>query len=361
VYGAPTMVNSSLKVSRGRRSWQGWGSLAPLNSSWALSMQRVRHGAIAPLYSWTLLTKAKASWSGSRRRGNQGAWWSPQHNSWRQVSDDIGWLRDRTDLPNIERMVQLADPKNGGHWVTLEGFYEWEEPIPVDREWGEIPHRMIWYQLRSYIVQKQHLQEVLQWATQKNFMGRWMPESHELHYVFLGEFFRSPAFREESSSLAGEQAGTAETRMSEARLPHPVIVTAQEYLWGGGGYDCSIQGSIAVQAPCRSIADALGLRWNGKEGEFCDRRGRVVAWDPSVGSPGPAALLIREGPLRRLLRRSNCEMVWTILGEKDILSPLGVSGPYLGRQEISGAMAIQGQSVVGRITSRFREFRSARS
>ena len=281
------------------------------------------------------------------------AWWAPKPpSSWRHIRSDLRWLRSMGDLPRIQATLQLSDPVDRRHWVTLQGFYRWEEPTPVDREWSEIPHRGIWYHLRSYIVRKKDFGEVFEWAQRQNYMNRWMPESHETYYVFLGEFFWSPAYRDACSSTHGVGAWTR-GHEGERQIPHPVVVTAQEYLWEGGGYDCSIEKSVGMQVPCPWLADALGLRWCGKEGEFCDRRGRVVARDPSVNAAGPSALLIRESTLRSFLERAGYDIFWTLLGEKQIM----MHAPFNARSEVSGAMAIRDRSVTGKATWRFLDFR----
>jgi len=290
----------------------------------------------------------------SRHSGSHFSWWAPSYGSWREIEDELDWLRRREDMPRIEKVVQLSDPEDGSHWVTLQGYYTWEEPTPPDREWGEIPHREIWYHLRSYLVRKQDFAEMFAWAQRQNYMGRWMPESHDVHKVFLGEFFWSPAYRDTCASVSGQRAWTSEHRGGGRVLPKPVIVTAQEYLWEAS-FDCSIEGSISTHVPSPWLAEKLNLKWFGEIGAFCDSRGRIVACDPSVNAAGPPALLIRESTLRKLLRRTDCEILWTILGEKRILGG-GLSGPYLGRNEISGAMAVQGKNLRGRITSRFRRF-----
>jgi len=46
----------------------------------------------------------------------------------------------------------------------------------------------------SYIVRKRDVNAFFDWARQQDFFGRWMPETHALYEVFLGEFFWSPAY-----------------------------------------------------------------------------------------------------------------------------------------------------------------------
>jgi hypothetical protein len=279
-------------------------------------------------------------------------WWAPTtRTDWRRISDDMHWLKNRGDLPKIQQALQATDPVDGSHWAALDAYYHWEEATPLDRERFEIPSRMIWCQLRSYIVRKEDFAEVFDWAMQQNYMGRWMPESHETHRLFLGELFWSPAYRDVYASDLGQGAWTRGDRSNGQRIPKPVVVTALEYSWEAGGYDCSLEDSIGIYVPSPWLAAELQVQQAGREGECCDRRGRVIFRDPSVYTPGPPALLVRESTLRAFLRRAGYEIFWTVLGEKEVITP---GSHFPARTEFSGAMAIQGQYVTGRITRRFR-------
>lgn len=118
-----------------------------------------------------------------------------------------------------------------------------------------------------------------------------------------------------------------------------------------GGYDCSLEDSIGIYVPSPWLAARLGVQWDGREGEYRDRKGRVIFRDPSVYTPGPPALLVRESSLRAFLRHGGYEIFWAVLGEKEVITP---GRPFPARTEFSGAMAIQGQYIRGKITRRFR-------
>ena len=283
------------------------------------------------------------------------SWWVPmQYGDWRRLLDDRKWLRELRDLPKIQQALIVLDPQDGSRWLTLQGFHEWEEPTPADREWSEVDHRSIWYHLRSYIVRKKDFASVFHWAKQQNFMGRWMPESHDTSRLFLGELFWSPAFRDQWDPERGELAWTVGYRGEPHKPPAPMIVTAQEYLWGSGGYDCSIEESIGLHFPSPWLAENLGLRCGKLEGTFIDATGNTIAHDPSVFTPGRSALLIRPKALRKLLDGLDCEIFWRVLGEKQFMR--AHSDPYPARNELSGAIAIRSRKLEGRITSRFRDF-----
>lgn len=283
------------------------------------------------------------------------SWWAPMHYlNWRRTASDREWLQEIDDLPKIQQALRVDDPGDGSRWLTLQGFYDWEEPTPTDKEWSEIPHRSIWFHLRSYIVRKHDFAVVFPWAKQQNYMGRWMPESGDTHRLFLGELFWSPAFRDQCDSIRGDRAWTQGYRGEQHKPPRPIIVTAQEFLWEGNGYDCSLEGSIGMHLPSPWLAESLHLRWEGREGVFTDATATVVARDPSVFTPGRTALLIRPSVLRKFLDTVGCEIFWTVLGEKQVMG--AHSDPYPARNELSGAVAIRDRKLEGRITSRFRDF-----
>jgi hypothetical protein len=121
------------------------------------------------------------------------------------------------------------------------------------------------------------------------------------------------------------------------------------------GFDCSIDYlSMNVYLPCDWIAEHMSLRWDGTEGHYPDPAGDLVALDPSVQARGPGALLIRKDKLERFLSENECVILWTLLGEKNILEGRTSWEDWPGRLEISGAYILAGNQVNGGITTRFR-------
>jgi hypothetical protein len=64
---------------------------------------------------------------------------------------------------------------------------------------------------------------------------------------------------------------------------------------------------------CKEIVKRMGLQWNGIEGQFFGSTGRLVAFDPSVSSAGPHALLIRRETFIGFLRNEGYEIIWFLL------------------------------------------------
>lgn len=123
----------------------------------------------------------------------------------------------------------------------------------------------------------------------------------------------------------------------------------QEY----SGYDCSIDETINIYSPAKWIVDNMYLRWNGVEGHFYDKRGNLIAFDPSVRTPGPGALLINRDIFLKFLNDNDYDLLWTILGEKNIIGGRMSHDDWKGRLEITSAYKINQYGIQGVLSSKF--------
>lgn len=257
------------------------------------------------------------------------------YDTWDAEPDDIKWLKSSEDLPAIEPLIEVTNPENDSKWLVMEAFYRWEQPTPPEEDRFEIPRHEIWYVIKGYIIKKSDMEELFKWAKKQNFMGRWMPESNELYRFFLGEFFWAPAFEYHNISYYYDDGWT---RGHNNRLPKEVLVSTDQYLQEHGGYDCSIDETIHIYLPAKWLVDHMDLHWNGVEGNFFDNKGNLIAFDPSVRMCGPGALLINRDALLEFLNDNGYDVLWTILGEKNIIAEKMSHNGWKGRLELSGAI-----------------------
>jgi len=278
-------------------------------------------------------------------------WWFPfSYNAWDSESNDVKWLRSSEDLPVIEPLIEATNPEDGLRWLVLETFYEWKQPTPPGEERLEIPQRKIWYMIKSYIVKKSDIDELFNWAKKQNFRGCWMPESHETTHVFLGEFFWASAFEYHNIPYFHHEGWT---RGYNNRIPKEVLVTKDQYTQEGSSYDCSIDETIHIYLPAKWIVDNMCLRWNGVEGHFYDNHSNLIAFDPSVRTPGPRALLVNRDIFLKFLNDNGYDILWTILGEKNIIGGRMSPDDWKGRLELSGAYRIHQDKIQGVVNPTF--------
>ncbi len=285
------------------------------------------------------------------RQTEREEYWNPHTNAWwfqssydalNSEPDDVAWLKSSEDIPKIEPLIEVTSTEDGSRWFVLEAFYRWEQPTPPEEERFEIPRRDMWYMLKSYIVKKSDMDELFEWAKEQNFWGSWMPESHKIHCVFLGEFFWSTAFQYHSCHDQW-------TDGRDNRIPKQVLVSTNQYMQEDSGYDCSTDETINIYMPAKLIVDKMNLQWNGVDGCFFDGRDNLIAFDPSIRTPGAGALLMNRDAFLKFLDENDYDVIWTLVGEKRIMGDQRSPDGWKGQLELSGAYRIREGNAYGKI------------
>ncbi len=249
------------------------------DGSWQLSVRDIDPSCLLKS------TKAEA-WYGC----SQGWWFPLTYDAWNAIPENVEWLKTKSDLPSVESLIELVNPKDNSRCLLLENYSSWNEPTPVEKSQFGISRRSIRYTLKSYILHKDDMECLYNWAIQQDFMESWMPESHELHKVFLGEFFGSSAFEYHNIPYFHHDGWT---QGSKDEIPKAVLVsTDDQYLKENTEFDCSVDDYYRIYLPCQWLVEQMNLRWNGVEGCFFDERGELIAFDPSVREVGSNACLI---------------------------------------------------------------------
>jgi hypothetical protein len=276
-------------------------------------------------------------------------WWFPSpYNAWDSEPDDGKWIINIDDIPCIDSLIEVRDP-DGVCWLALQGNYNWEQPTPPEEERFEIPRREIWYIIRSYIAKKSDVDELFEWAIKQDSINHWMPESHDLPGVFLGEFFWSPSYNHYFSDYSDYEEWT---RGENDCVPKEVLVTVEEYSWGLENYDCSLDESISIYLPTKWLVHNMDLRWNGTKGQFFDKDSNLIAFDPSVGTPGPGVLLIKRDVFLKFLDDNGYDILWTVLGRKNIIGEM-TRDEWKGQLELNGTYRIQNDKLCGKIIGQY--------
>lgn len=282
-------------------------------------------------------------------------WWFPVKypnwgNDWNGLKADTEWLKREEDIPPVERLLETINPEDGSAWLTLDAYYQWAQPIPLGEDPSATRRKEFWYFIHGYIVKKAHLAAVFEWAKTQDFFGRWMPESHALYEVFLGEFFWAPAYEYYNVPYYHRDGWT---RGHNDRIPHEVLLAAEEYTQEDRGFDCSMDEGYSINLPSKWVADGMALKWNGNAGHFYDSKGELAAFDPSVKNKGPGALLVNKTKFLQFLSSVGCEILWTVMGEKSDYNYGSHGDDVSGRLFVNGVYRIVSGTVEGACKSTF--------
>jgi len=277
------------------------------------------------------------------------SWWVPiDYEAWDLDKDEGAWLSNSKDLPDVTSLIEVFQPEQKLNWLCLDGFYRWDQPVPLEEDKYARSRRDLWLMLRCYLVDLDDIRSLSRWAVKQNFMGRWMTEPISLYDVFIGEYYWSKPYWD---AFEGENGWIGGTKNS--RVPKKVLVPVEEYNWEGSGYDCSVDKGIQITNPASFVSSQMKLAWNGIEGKYFDKTGELIAFDPSIFEDGPSVLLIRRDRFIDFLQEHNLGILWTVLGEKQLIG--GNWGPknWKGRLNLTGAYWLDGTALRGKVASSF--------
>jgi hypothetical protein len=290
---------------------------------------------------------------------HESSWWLPiKYDGWKaEVSEEV-WKRDVTnDLPDFKKLLRVKDG-SGASWLSLKGYYQWEQPIEIEDEERryDTRRREVWYHVYGYLVRKKNAKAFYEWTQKQNFWNHWMPESHEFYYVFYREFPHYSAFDAINDPYYGRSGWVQPTKWraqneEQKDCPVQIMVANDEYMQESNSRDASVNDGFAIQLPCDLIYNGMKLSSNFPDGIYNMPDGSVALIDPSVTQSGPKALLADKQKIEQWLNQNDLTIVWTVMGEK-----MGIGGhrnDRTGRLMINGSFILQGGRVRGGIRTTY--------
>lgn len=276
---------------------------------------------------------------------------------WWELSDfldfdhsDQEWLKMSVDLPDLGKLIEVVDD-HGEEWLVLESYPEWSEPKRIGEERWVHSHKRLWTHVSSYLVREVEFHCLKKWASQQNFMGRWMPEASSRYEIFSREYYWSPAhdyFMQES--VGGPRWHDIVDRESNKYVAQ-VLVTTESFLWEEE-FDKSKADVISFLKPCKEIYTGMKLEYSRREGEFLNCKGEVVCFATNVYCNSKPHLLVKKAPFLQYLAQNKLSVIWTVLGEKQIIGGFENSLSWL---EMSGAYYLEDGVVTGERTTVYEE------
>ena len=247
-----------------------------------------------------------------------------------------GWAAEsEEDIPELEPLIRRKD-ENNIYWVVLHAHYQWDDKVLEHEEehrWR--PLRRLWSLIFAWFVQPTDRNTLVSYLQRHSLMGRWMPEGREhIDAAYLGE---SPW-----AEAANEYPATWDEVRARGAQPTSIKVYPawESYLWEGNVLDCSIDQGVRVWFPSPILFEDGKLTWVPGTREWRTPDGVAVA--RYFEGNGHTALLVREGWLKRTLRKTGHSIVFGWLGEKQLIAPPPGHGRVGDWTEINGIASLDG-------------------
>jgi len=225
------------------------------------------------------------------------------------------WASQTDDVPSFDVLVRRTDP-DGGKWIVLQGYFNWDEEQIGRDDWRrDRPRRDLWSHIYSWLVAADELNSLVGFLSNRSFMGRWMPEAGEItNDAYLAEMPWAAA-----ASEYPREWRPVSPRHEGGGSAFEVFPAWEHYTWEGGGLDCSIEDTVGASLPAVLLFGQQQLEWVPGTRNWRDTKGAVVAQHRSrTGEHN--ALLVRESWLKAALRKGGWGLVIGWLGEKMLLS-----------------------------------------
>lgn len=259
---------------------------------------------------------------------------------------NIDWVKQDIFIPNFENLIEVID-NNKEKWLILEGFPEWSEPKKIGKDKWDYARKLMWTHIRSYIVREEEFTKIIDWVTEQNFMGRWMPESRDRYEVFNREYYWSSAYNFFFKKYCVDNhirdicSGRGDF-IANASVPVDNYICEQEF-------DYSKEEAISFMKPNCEIFNKMKLQHSKKEGEFLNSNNDIICFDTSVHNNSKPYFLIKKEPFLKYLEENKLKIFWTILGEKQIIGGNHNTEDYIRPLEFSGAYYFKDNKIIGNI------------
>ncbi|WP_198931823.1 AVAST type 2 anti-phage system protein Avs2 [Labilibacter marinus] len=276
-------------------------------------------------------------------------WWE-NRNIFNWDCSNSEWVKNREELPLYENLVQVKDTDDVD-WLVLKGNPEWAEPKKIGEEKWDYAHKRLWSHINGYLVSESDFDKFKNWACEQDFMGDWMPKTNERSELFNREYYWSPAYKYFETEYYG---GIEEQDVNDRNTGEficKVIVPTEDYGWSKE-IDKSKDDSVGFLKPCKRLFEKMNLEYSTNEGEFRNANGELICFDTHVYNNTKSYFLIKKDSFVEFLEENKLRIVWSILGEKQIIGGRTFDDNYVGRLEVSGALYLNNDTIEGAINTK---------
>lgn len=244
------------------------------------------------------------------------------------TSDREAWVTRAPD--DLRALIELPSaPDHDGAFLSLAGYYRWKEELPFNKDERDLGHLEMWAHVRSWLVPRKSAEAFLSQVKAVHFLGHGC-RLVEISRGWLGEYPWGAPFH----SLRGSCLSRDDWIRGVSIPAIQAVCCQEEGVWG--------------ILPSPQLCDILEASWAGRDFEFANAAGTLVAYSPFAGRRlrTPPCLVARSEFIKAL-RREGWEIVWAVAGERFCFSSKSHRHMVAKNAEFSAVYHLSGNEVAG--------------
>ena len=164
------------------------------------------------------------------------------------------------------------------------------------------------------------------------------PTKNQYDKNILDDFFKNQYYGDKEWSEIDSY------RLKE-KHQHKIGLTTSQYYWESE-FDYSKEGSLNMKKPSNILFEGMKMRYSEKEGHFIDENGELICFDPSIYNESNPYLMVRKDKLIQFLAENNLTVCWTLIGEKQVITPSFGRDDNVGVMQMSGYVSLDGDGII---------------
>lgn len=228
------------------------------------------------------------------------------------------WYEDDSIVFN-DSLIHNSEDKD--EWIILAGYNSLFQQLPQSERYSFFEFD------NSAFVKREHLSDMIKWAEDQNFYGRWLPERTGNTDFLWNEYPWADSFKSIINNFDWEEINNN----APTQIMLSYIAQLQEDTLG---LDLPDDWPSSAYAPCPDVMKVLNL-YTAERGVVREcETGKIVALHSVYVGMKFSGIIMRKEYLDRYLKESDCALMFFICGEKSF-GEGAVEG--LSIKELSGA------------------------
>lgn len=274
-------------------------------------------------------------------------WWFKVTNEFdNKIISDLEWMNSTDKLPLISDTVDVTYYEKD--YLILDMNFS------IDGNQDKGKYRNLYYSINSYVIKKDDLNRFNEFAKDKIFYARKMPNANHLHDVYLREYPHSKVYKYFDNDYYSQVSWDDSFDGYRNKLPCQVLLTATAYFNEAKGYDHSVENSIEISLPNKWLIEQMNLQQTFNDGEWINQNDEVLFFDPTVRSGSVSSynensvLLADKKLFFEYLEQNAYTLIWVMWGEKQVRETEinHNHDDFLGIAEIDGFAYFDGNKIV---------------